>query len=67
MLTLTNLQPCKIVVFSTSTLKDGFALAGVRVHVDKWQGETVLQSSYMSQMLNLGQITQNHNPQGNKH
>ncbi|KAK3554007.1 hypothetical protein QTP70_019124, partial [Hemibagrus guttatus] len=39
------------------------ALTGVTVHEDKWRGETVLQSSYMSQLLNLGQITQSHNPE----
>ncbi|KAB5581513.1 hypothetical protein PHYPO_G00176580 [Pangasianodon hypophthalmus] len=42
---------------------DILLITGVTVHVDKWRGETVLQSSYMSQLLNLGQVTQGHNPQ----
>ncbi|XP_053477765.1 shieldin complex subunit 2 isoform X2 [Ictalurus furcatus] len=42
---------------------DILLITGVTVHVDKWQGETVLQSSYTSQLLNLGQITQGRNPQ----
>ncbi|KAF5895742.1 protein FAM35A isoform X1 [Clarias magur] len=42
---------------------DVVLITGVTVHVDKWRGETVLQSSYMSQLLNLGQITQTHQPQ----
>lgn len=41
-------------------------MTGMTVHVDKWRGETVLQSSYMSQMLNLGQTTERHSPQGDK-
>ena len=39
--------------------------SGLMVHEDKWRGETVLQSSYISQLLNMGQITQDHTPQGN--
>ncbi|XP_060782284.1 shieldin complex subunit 2 isoform X1 [Neoarius graeffei] len=42
---------------------DILLITGVTVHVDKWRGETVLQSSYKSQLLNLGQLTQSHNPQ----
>ncbi|XP_027030648.1 shieldin complex subunit 2 [Tachysurus fulvidraco] len=42
---------------------DILLITGVTVHVDKWRGETVLQSSYMSQLLNLGQITLGHNPE----
>ncbi|KAI5107842.1 protein FAM35A isoform X1, partial [Silurus meridionalis] len=42
---------------------DILLITGVTVHQDKWRGETVLQSSYVSQLLNLGQVTQGHNPQ----
>ncbi|XP_053357632.1 shieldin complex subunit 2 [Clarias gariepinus] len=42
---------------------DVVLITGVTVHVDKWRNEAVLQSSYMSQLLNLGQITQTHQPQ----
>ncbi|XP_062375203.1 shieldin complex subunit 2 [Sardina pilchardus] len=36
---------------------DVLLITGVRVHDDKWRGETVLQSSYTSKLLNLGQVT----------
>ncbi|XP_037394448.1 shieldin complex subunit 2 isoform X2 [Pygocentrus nattereri] len=42
---------------------DILLVTGVMLHEDKWRGETVLQSSYISQLLNLGQITQDHTPQ----
>ncbi|XP_062851621.1 shieldin complex subunit 2 [Trichomycterus rosablanca] len=42
---------------------DILLITGVTVHVDKWRGETVLQSSYMSRLLNLGQITPDRIPQ----
>ncbi|XP_076142014.1 shieldin complex subunit 2 [Alosa pseudoharengus] len=36
---------------------DVLLITGIRVHEDKWRGETVLQSSYTSKLLNLGQVT----------
>ncbi|XP_066534795.1 shieldin complex subunit 2 isoform X2 [Hoplias malabaricus] len=38
-------------------------ISDVTLHEDKWRGETVLQSSYISRLLNLGQVTQTHIPQ----
>ncbi|XP_007258822.3 shieldin complex subunit 2 isoform X1 [Astyanax mexicanus] len=42
---------------------DILLITGVRVHEDKWRGETVLQSSFNSRLLNLGQITPDHTSQ----
>ncbi|XP_076830158.1 shieldin complex subunit 2 [Brachyhypopomus gauderio] len=42
---------------------DILLITGLMVHVDKWRGETVLQSSYQSKLLNLGQVAQSHTPQ----
>lgn len=42
------------------------ALSDVTVHMDKWKNETVLQSSFTSQLLNLGQITKERIPQGTR-
>ncbi|XP_072534459.1 shieldin complex subunit 2 isoform X2 [Salminus brasiliensis] len=42
---------------------DILLITGVTVYEDKWRGETVLQSSYISRLLNLGQITPDHTPQ----
>lgn len=39
-------------------------LTGIRVHEDKWRGETVLQSTYTSRLLNLGQVTSSLCPSG---
>ncbi|XP_030628252.1 uncharacterized protein LOC115810460 [Chanos chanos] len=36
---------------------DVLLITGVTVNVDKWREETVLQSSYASRLLNLGQVT----------
>lgn len=43
-----------------------FALADVTVHIDKWKTETVLQSSFTSKLLNLGQVTRERIPPGNR-
>ncbi|KAI4894272.1 hypothetical protein NFI96_016299 [Prochilodus magdalenae] len=51
--------------FWTLTVYPGdiLLITGVTVHEDKWRGETVLQSSYISRLLNLGQVTQDRTPQ----
>lgn len=39
-------------------------LTGVKLNEDKWRGEVVLQSSYASRLLNLGQLTSGLPPPG---
>uniref|UniRef100_A0A8C8I0L5 RHD domain-containing protein n=1 Tax=Oncorhynchus tshawytscha TaxID=74940 RepID=A0A8C8I0L5_ONCTS len=41
---------------------DVLLITGVMVNEDKWRGETVLQSSYSSKLLNLGQVTGSSSP-----
>ncbi|KAJ8014430.1 hypothetical protein DPEC_G00040140 [Dallia pectoralis] len=41
---------------------DVLLITGLVVNRDKWRGETVLQSSYSSRLLNLGQVTGSHSP-----
>ncbi|XP_046884859.1 shieldin complex subunit 2 isoform X1 [Hypomesus transpacificus] len=41
---------------------DMLLITGVMVNEDKWRGETVLQSSYTSRLLNLGQVTTSRSP-----
>ncbi|KAK7148676.1 hypothetical protein R3I93_012883 [Phoxinus phoxinus] len=36
---------------------DILLITDVKVHIDKWKNETVLQSSFTSKLLNLGQVT----------
>ncbi|KAI7805184.1 putative protein FAM35A [Triplophysa rosa] len=51
--------------FWTLTVNPGdiLLITDVTVHMDKWKNETVLQSSFNSQLLNLGQITRERIPQ----
>ncbi|KAA0717892.1 Protein FAM35A [Triplophysa tibetana] len=51
--------------FWTLTVNPGdiLLITDVTVHMDKWKNETVLQSSFSSQLLNLGQITRERIPQ----
>ncbi|XP_052006456.1 uncharacterized protein LOC127660363 [Xyrauchen texanus] len=42
---------------------DILLITDVRVHIDKWKTEIVLQSSFTSKLLNLGQVTGEHCPQ----
>lgn len=39
-------------------------LSGLRVNEDRWRGETVLQSTFSSKLLNLGPITTSSSPPG---
>ncbi|XP_063047239.1 shieldin complex subunit 2 [Engraulis encrasicolus] len=41
---------------------DVLLMTGVKVHEDKWRGETVLQSTYSSRLLNLGPVISNLSP-----
>lgn len=40
--------------------------SGLQVNEDRWRGETVLQSTFSSKLLNLGQITASTSPPGTK-
>lgn len=41
-----------------------FFLSGLQVNEDRWRGETVLQSTFSSKLLNLGQIAASASPPG---
>ncbi|KAL2082948.1 hypothetical protein ACEWY4_020721 [Coilia grayii] len=41
---------------------DVLLMSGVKVHEDRWRGETVLQSTYASRLLNLGPVTSSLSP-----
>ncbi|XP_016352892.1 protein FAM35A-like, partial [Sinocyclocheilus anshuiensis] len=41
---------------------DILLITDVTVHIDKWKTETVLQSSFTSKLLNLGQVTRERTP-----
>ncbi|XP_048865328.1 shieldin complex subunit 2 isoform X2 [Brienomyrus brachyistius] len=41
---------------------DLLLIKGVTIHEDKWRGEVVLQSTRSSKLLNLGQVTCDHQP-----
>uniref|UniRef100_A0A673BUL7 Uncharacterized protein n=1 Tax=Sphaeramia orbicularis TaxID=375764 RepID=A0A673BUL7_9TELE len=41
---------------------DILLITGLQVHEDRWRGETVLQSTYCSKLLNLGQVTTSTSP-----
>ncbi|KAG9344514.1 hypothetical protein JZ751_011184 [Albula glossodonta] len=43
---------------------DLLLITGVTLNEDKWRGELVLQSTWASRLLNLGQLTSSHPPPG---
>uniref|UniRef100_A0A665U2X2 Uncharacterized protein n=1 Tax=Echeneis naucrates TaxID=173247 RepID=A0A665U2X2_ECHNA len=43
---------------------DILLITGLQVNEDKWRGETVLQSTFSSKLLNLGQVTVSTSPPG---
>uniref|UniRef100_A0A3Q1BZN3 Shieldin complex subunit 2 C-terminal domain-containing protein n=1 Tax=Amphiprion ocellaris TaxID=80972 RepID=A0A3Q1BZN3_AMPOC len=55
--------------FWTLTLSPGdlLLITGTEVHEDRWRGETVLQSTFSSKLLNLGQITASTSPPVSQH
>uniref|UniRef100_A0A3P8SM96 Shieldin complex subunit 2 n=1 Tax=Amphiprion percula TaxID=161767 RepID=A0A3P8SM96_AMPPE len=55
--------------FWTLTLSPGdlLLITGLQVHEDRWRGETVLQSTFSSKLLNLGQITASTSPPVSQH
>lgn len=59
----------KVVLWRTSAFwaltvypGDILLITDVAVHIDKWKAETVLQSSFTSKLLNLGQVTRERIP-----
>ncbi|XP_069394170.1 shieldin complex subunit 2 [Paralichthys olivaceus] len=46
---------------------DILLITGLQVNEDKWRGETVLQSTFCSKLLNLGQITTSTSPPALQH
>ncbi|KAK2824712.1 hypothetical protein Q5P01_021887 [Channa striata] len=55
--------------FWTLTVSPGDVLliTGLQVNTDRWRGETVLQSTFSSKLLNLGQITASTSPPAPQH
>ncbi|XP_008286545.1 shieldin complex subunit 2 [Stegastes partitus] len=46
---------------------DVLLITGLQVNEDRWRGETVLQSTFSSKLLNLGQITASASPPATRH
>ncbi|XP_042357480.1 shieldin complex subunit 2 isoform X2 [Plectropomus leopardus] len=46
---------------------DVLLITGLQVNEDRWRGETVLQSTFSSKLLNLGQITASTSPPAPQH
>ncbi|XP_026210216.1 shieldin complex subunit 2 isoform X2 [Anabas testudineus] len=46
---------------------DVLLITGLQVNEDRWRGETVLQSTFRSKLLNLGQITASTSPPAHQH
>ncbi|XP_075939562.1 shieldin complex subunit 2 isoform X1 [Anarhichas minor] len=57
------------VAFWASTVSPGDVLliTGLQVNDDRWRGETVLQSTFSSKLLNLGRITTSTSPPAPRH
>ncbi|KAM8859070.1 shieldin complex subunit 2 isoform 2-T3 [Spinachia spinachia] len=46
---------------------DVLLITGLQVNEDRWRGETVLQSTFTSKLLNLGQVTASASPPAPRH